>query len=125
MTIDPDTRIISTNLTEKKVSGLKKLVQMIAKIMLTTAGSSLFNNLGGNLEQLSISNVDFNTIYPNFVIMIDDLEERLLTDQAGLELDPDETLKELTPLGHRIQERNIQFYLLITNVSGERTIITV
>lgn len=111
-----------------KISGTKKLVQHIVKILLTTPGTDLWNpGIGGGIRKLVARNVGTDNervIHSEIAIAIMNTERYLLQEQIGEDnLTDDETLEALDLLRiNYIQSENKWYVTIVVKTRSNKSI---
>jgi len=118
ISIDSDGKI-SFKLSNSKVEGIDLITQIFISRLKSSSRSSIFTDLGGDIDNLVSGNIDLTSIYADVVIRVKEIVSDILSEQMqNPDLNPDSCLKSVTPLGYTRNNRSYKFLFLIKNQNG-------
>lgn len=102
----------------EKIEGIEKLVQKVAKNIITTMGSDLFvPSLGGNLTTY-ITNVGEDEMRANIMMEIDGVMDQMKSIQNKADLPLDEMLADISLIDFSIEKDEMSITILVTSMAG-------
>ena len=105
--------------TPKTVEGIEKLVQKVAKALLTTMGSDIFvPELGGNVA----SYLTTEQAKQSLIVDIDRMVQQMKARQAKMGLPANERLASVSLLDVKIDKDSLDITVLVTSDLGESEI---
>jgi hypothetical protein len=101
--VDPDSRLVSLKLSSKSIKGMSKLIQIVVLSLLNIPGSDVFDpGEGGAIPEMvgmNFDTSDLSEVLAEVTRRVRKSEKEILSNQIGLEISADETLRSLSVSG--------------------------
>lgn len=98
--INPDTNVVSLKLSNKIVTGISKLIQIVILSLLNTPGQDILDpDMGGGLPDMLGMNIDpndYSEVLAELTRRIKKTEKEVLYNQIGSTSDSSEKLREVS-----------------------------